>query len=134
MNFIESFNHQGFTVDIYEEGILKKYFVGISSDVSFYTSSDNKLLVIERFKEAIGNRTKAKKTHYLTWYEKEENGAFMGEKELLNVNSEELERLKLCDLTYNIYPVQTLQQFSYLSQFINFKFRTDEYDYFVESE
>lgn len=71
--------------------------------------------------------------HYLTWYGKEENGAFIGEKELLNISSEELEKLKLFDSTFTIYSVETLEQFSYLAKFINFSFWTDEYDYFVES-
>lgn len=77
--------------------------------------------------------------HYLTWYGKEENGLFEGEKELVNTNipkleiSKELERLGLFDSTFTIYPVKTLEQFSYLAKFINFSFWTDEYDYFVES-
>ena len=70
--------------------------------------------------------------HYLTWYGKEEDGEFGGEKELLNVSSKKLEQLKLFDTTYSIYPVETLEQFSYVSQFIAQVFWTDEYDYFIE--
>lgn len=70
--------------------------------------------------------------HYLTWFGKGENGNFGGEKELLNISSEKLEDLRLFDNTYSIYPVETLEQFSYLAQFVNFAFWTDEYDYFVE--
>lgn len=70
--------------------------------------------------------------HFITWYGKGETGDFEGEKELLNIDSKELERLKLFDASYAIFPVETLEQFSYLSQFINFKFWTNEYDYFVE--
>lgn len=71
--------------------------------------------------------------HYLSWFEKGEDGEFVGEKELVNIDSEELRRLKLFDSTYAIYPVLELEQFKYLSHFTNFKFWTDESDYFVES-
>lgn len=70
--------------------------------------------------------------HYITWYKKGENSEFEDEKELLDISSEKLEQLKLYDTTHYIYPVETLEQFSYLAQFINFAFWTDEYDYFVE--
>lgn len=70
--------------------------------------------------------------HYLTWFEKEEDGEFGGEKELLNISDQELEKLGLFDSTYSIYQVTELEQFSYLSQFVNNVFWTDEYDYFVE--
>jgi hypothetical protein len=43
-----------------------------------------------------------------------------------------LEKLKLFDSTYSRYRVQTLEQYSYLAQFVNFVFWNDEYDYFVE--
>lgn len=50
MKFIETYTYQDFEVNIYEEGVL---FVGISGDVSFYTSSYDKFSVIERFKEEL---------------------------------------------------------------------------------
>jgi hypothetical protein len=68
--------------------------------------------------------------HYLSWFEKGEDGEFVGEKELVDIDSEELKRLNLFDSTC---PVFKLEQFKYLSKFINFKFWTDKYDYFVES-
>ena len=70
--------------------------------------------------------------HFITWFGKGETGDFEGEKELLNISSEELEKLKLFDTTHSLYPVKTLEQFSYLAQFVNFAFWTDEYDFFVE--
>ena len=73
--------------------------------------------------------------HFINWFRKGETGDFEGEKELLNINSEELEKLKLFDITRSLfyfYPVETLEQFSYLAQFVNFAFWTDEYDFFVE--
>ena len=73
--------------------------------------------------------------HFITWFGKEEDGDFGGEKELLNISSEKLEKLKLFDTTRSIlsfYRVETLEQFSYLAQFVNFAFWTDKYDFFVE--
>ena len=70
--------------------------------------------------------------HFLTWFGKEEDGEFAGEKELLNISDQELEKLGLFDSTYSIYQVTELEQFSYLSQFVNNIFWTNEYEYFVE--
>jgi len=71
--------------------------------------------------------------HELTWYGKGENGEYGGSKLLINIDSNKLERLGLLDTTYTPHEVKELEQFKYLSQFINFKFWTDEYDYFVEN-
>jgi len=63
MNFLETFNHNGWELYIYEEKMIPnlkgvdKYFIGRCGDILFYMSSDDKSLIIERFKKAIGNRT-----------------------------------------------------------------------------
>lgn len=86
--------------------------------------------------------------HYLTWWEKGEEGEFVGEKKLVNTSiseestlgdkeeiSKELERLKLFDSTYSIYPVTTEEQAKYLSNFVwsNFLIDLSRYDFFVET-
>lgn len=79
--------------------------------------------------------------HYLTWFEKGEEGEFIGEKELVNTSiskeeiSKELEKLKLFDSTYTIYPVTTEKQANYLSDFVwsNFLIDLSKYDFFVET-
>jgi hypothetical protein len=70
--------------------------------------------------------------HYTTWFGKFDTKDDEGKKGLLDISSEKLEKLKLFDSTYNRYRVQTLEQYSYLAQFVNFVFWNDEYDYFVE--
>jgi len=63
MDFLETFNYNRWELYIYEEAMIPnlegidKYFIGKCGDILFYTSSDDKSLVIKRFKEAIGNRT-----------------------------------------------------------------------------
>jgi len=71
--------------------------------------------------------------YYLTWYGKGENGEYGGCKLLIDIDSNELVNLGLLDNTYTPHQVRKLEQFKYLSQFINSSFWTDEYDYFVES-
>lgn len=81
--------------------------------------------------------------HYLTWWEKGEEGEFVDEKKLVNTSipneeiSKELERLKLFDSTfeYDIYPVTTEEQAKYLSNYLwsNFPIDLSRYNFFVET-
>ena len=63
MKFLETFSYQGLELGIYENGIL---YEGKCGDIIFYTTAVDRIVVIERFKEAVGNRT-GNKINNILW-------------------------------------------------------------------
>ena len=63
MKFLETFSYEGLKLDIYENGIL---YEGKCSDIIFYTTAVDRIVVIQRFKEAVENRT-GNKINNILW-------------------------------------------------------------------
>lgn len=102
MKFLETFSYQGLELDIYENGIL---YEGKCGDIIFYTTAVDRIVVIERFKEAVENRTGNKinnilrvnyRDYKLEIFLDAERGCLVGEVEGINgeYDSDSLTHLK----------------------------------------